>query len=204
MEGMICTQVVETQHTYQKLCGTKCTLKSWATLVIKLMEITHGQCIYCNVVVHDTVLGALGTKTKVETQQEIEKQQLLGLKDLQEEDQYLTEVNSEDLEVTLGERQQYWLIAIQAARKAKQLAQESANKEITDSGDIKVGNEDGHLNKLQTPVKQAKLTGLSVAYFTQERNALWKKSSTLSGPVLPCCLVLLRRLKTLMWLNWSR
>jgi hypothetical protein len=42
-EGMICTQVVEIQHTHQRLCRTNCTLKSWATgLVIKLMEIMHG------------------------------------------------------------------------------------------------------------------------------------------------------------------
>jgi hypothetical protein len=142
---MICTQVVEIQHTYQRLCGTNHTLKSWATgLVIKLMEITHQQWLYCNVVVHDSVLGAIVTKRKEEIQQEIEKQQLLGPQDLQEEDQYLAEVNLGDLEVLSGERQEYWLIAIQAARKAGHLAQESANKEITDSGDIEVGNEDEH------------------------------------------------------------
>jgi hypothetical protein len=108
------------------------------------MEIMHGQWLYCKVVVHESVLGALVTKKKEEIQQEIEKQQLLGPQDLQEEDQYLAEVNQEDLEDLLGERQEYWLIAIQAARKAGQLAQESANKESMDSGDIEVGNEDGH------------------------------------------------------------
>jgi hypothetical protein len=97
MEGMICTQVVEIQHTYQRLCGTNRTRKSWATgLVINLMEITHGQWLYCNVVLHDSVLGALVTKRKEEIQQEIEKQQSLGPQDLQEEDQYLAEVNLED------------------------------------------------------------------------------------------------------------
>jgi hypothetical protein len=131
VEGMICTQVVEIHHTYQKLCGTNCTLKSWAKgLVIKLMEIMHGQWLYCNVVIHDSVSGALVTKRKEEIQQEIEKQQLFIPQDLQEEDQYLTEVNLEDLEFLLGERQEYWLIAIEAARKAGQLAQELANKEV--------------------------------------------------------------------------
>ena len=90
------------------------------------------------------------------------------------------------------------MIAIQAARKAGQLAQELANKESTDSGDVAVGNEDRHQTLLQTPVKQVGLTGLSVAYFFQERNALWKKSSPLCSPVLPCCLVLLWHLKTLV------
>jgi hypothetical protein len=150
MEGMICTQVVEIQHTYQRLCRTNCTLKSQATdLVIKLMETTHGQWLYCNVVVHDSVLGTLVTKRKEEIQQEIEKQQLLGPQVLQKENQYLAEVNLEDLEVMLDERQEYWLIAIQAARKAGQLAQELANKESTHSGDIEVGNADGHSNSFK-------------------------------------------------------
>jgi hypothetical protein len=48
----------------------------------------------------------------------IEAQQDIGCKDLLEEDQYLAEVNLEDLEHTLGERQEYWSVAIQAAREA--------------------------------------------------------------------------------------
>jgi hypothetical protein len=68
----------------------------------------------------------------------------LGPQGLQEEDQYLAEVILEDLEGLSGERQEYWLIAIQAARKAGQLAQELANKGIMDSGGIEVDNEDGH------------------------------------------------------------
>ena len=128
----------------------------------------------------------------------------MGPQDLQEEDQYLAEANLEDLEDSLGKRQEYWLIAFQATKKAGQLAQELANEESTDSKDVEVGNEDGHQNLLQNPVKPTGLTRLSVAYFTQERNALWKKSSPLCGPVLPYCLVLLWRLKTPVWLNWSR
>jgi hypothetical protein len=74
MERMICTQVVEIQHTYQRLCRTNCTLKSWAiSLVIKSMEIMHGQWLYRNVVVHDSTLGALVTRRKDEIQQEIKK-----------------------------------------------------------------------------------------------------------------------------------
>jgi hypothetical protein len=48
----------------------------------------------------------------------IEAQQEMGTEDLLEEDQYLAEVNLEDLESTLGEHQEYWLIAIRAAREA--------------------------------------------------------------------------------------
>jgi hypothetical protein len=44
-----------------------------------------------------------------------------GTDDLLEEDQYLAEVNMEDLETSSGERQEYWLMAIRAARKASRL-----------------------------------------------------------------------------------
>ncbi len=145
MEGMICTQVIEVQHTYQMLCGMNRTLKSWvASLVIKLMEIVNGQWLYCSVVVHDSMLGSLVTRRKEEIQQEIEKHQSLGPQGLQEEDQYLVEVNLEDLKDSSGERQEYWLMSIQAAKKAGQLAQESANVERLDSREGAVGNEEGH------------------------------------------------------------
>jgi hypothetical protein len=42
----------------------------------------------------------------------IEIQLDIGWWDLLEEDQYLAEVDLEDLEHTLGERQEYWLVAI--------------------------------------------------------------------------------------------
>jgi hypothetical protein len=49
----------------------------------------------------------------------IEAQQDMGWEGLLEEDQYLAEVNLEDLEhSTLGEQQEYWLVAIQAVREA--------------------------------------------------------------------------------------
>jgi hypothetical protein len=51
----------------------------------------------------------------------IEAQQDMGWEDLMEEDQYLAEVNLEDLEHTSGEQQEYWLVAIQVAREASRL-----------------------------------------------------------------------------------
>ena len=51
----------------------------------------------------------------------IKAQQDIGQEDLLEEDQYLVEVNKEDLEHTSSERQEYWLVAIQAAQEASRL-----------------------------------------------------------------------------------
>ena len=71
--------------------------------------------------VHDKVTGDAVTWRKEEIQTEIEKQQELGVSGLLQEDKYLMEVNLEDLERTSGEREEYWLLAIRAARKASAL-----------------------------------------------------------------------------------
>ena len=44
-----------------------------------------------------------------------------GWTDLLEEDQYLAEVNLEDLEHSSGGKQQYWLLSIRATREASRL-----------------------------------------------------------------------------------
>ena len=125
MEGMIPKSLIDLQLHFQTIRGSRRTIKSWASgLVIKLLEVTHGQWLYRNVVVHDATAGSLVTQRKEEIQREIENQQALGVQDLQEEDQYLLEVNLEDLETSSGERQEYWLLAIQAARKACAIARE--------------------------------------------------------------------------------
>ena len=90
-------------------------------LVTKLLECTHGQWLYRNVHVHDSVSGAIALQQKEEIQHEIEKQQDLGEEGLTAEDHYLMEVNLEDLETTSGEKQEYWLLAIRAAREAFRL-----------------------------------------------------------------------------------
>jgi hypothetical protein len=100
----------------------KVTKEQWAKgVIIKLLEITHRQLLYCCVQVHDRVSGTQAPQRNEELQMVIEAQQDLGWEDLLEEDQYLAEVNLEDLEHTLGKRQEHWLVAIQAAREASHL-----------------------------------------------------------------------------------
>ena len=52
---------------------------------------------------------------------EIGKRQELVTDSLEEGDTYLMESNLEDLENTSGEKQQYWLLAIRAARELRRL-----------------------------------------------------------------------------------
>ena len=148
LEGMITQPMIDLQYQYQTVRGSRRSIKSWASgLVIKLLEITHGQWLYRNVVVHDAMSGTLVTKRKEEIQREIETQQAEGLQDLQEEDQYLLEINLDDLEHSSGERQEYWLLAITAARKAGILARERNEEEssISDEEEAEYNDhEEGH------------------------------------------------------------
>jgi hypothetical protein len=119
MEGMIYHGLRGLQEIYTTVDGSNVTREQWATgVIIKLLEITHGQWLYRCVQVHDRLSGIQATQQKEELQMAIEAQQDMGWEDLVEEDQYLAEVNFEDLEDTSGERQEYWLVAIQAAREA--------------------------------------------------------------------------------------
>jgi hypothetical protein len=55
-------------------------------VVIKLLEITHDQWLFCNVIVHDGLVSMIATWHKEEIQREIKKQKSLGVQDLQNED----------------------------------------------------------------------------------------------------------------------
>jgi hypothetical protein len=71
--------------------------------------------------VHDVVAGTCATLRKEQPQQEIEPQLELGVMGLLQEDKYLLEINSEGLETTLNECQDYWLFAVNAGWEAKLL-----------------------------------------------------------------------------------
>ena len=65
---------------------------------------------------------------------EINKQLELGNAGLLEEDQYLTKINLRDMEWDAGEQHEYWLLAIQAARKAKALTDRARTANLIDMG----------------------------------------------------------------------
>ena len=99
-------------------------------LIIELLEITHGQWLYRNVMVHDSTTVTLITRIKEEIHLEIERQQELGIEGLLDEDNFLEEVRLEDLESTNGDRQEYWLLAIKSARKSKAIRDATTKKII--------------------------------------------------------------------------
>jgi hypothetical protein len=122
MEGMICRGLRGLQEIYTTVKGSNITGEQWATgVIIKLLKTTHGQWLYRCVQIHDRISGIQATQQKEEPQMAIEAQQDMGWEGQLEVDQYLAEVNLEDLEHTSGKQQEYWLVAIQAAREASRL-----------------------------------------------------------------------------------
>ena len=80
MEGMISKELVELQKYALVETPSKLTVEKWSKeLVIRLLEITHGQWLYRNVMVHDKTAGDLVTRRKEEIQREMEEQCLVSL-----------------------------------------------------------------------------------------------------------------------------
>ena len=95
---------------------------------MKLTEITHGQWLYRNVLVHDEVCGVDAAEKKELLQLEIEKQIELGGEGIDEQDCYLLDINLSDLECLSEENQYHCIILIQAAREDRQLKILEQNK----------------------------------------------------------------------------
>ena len=75
------------------------SLDKWAQgLVVRLLEVTHGQWLYRNMHVHDITAGMEATARKEEIQRFIENQLEMGEEGSDKRDHYLLEINLEDLE----------------------------------------------------------------------------------------------------------
>ena len=94
------------------------------TLVKKLLDVTHSMWIFRNLSIHDPTTWILATQWKERIMDELEyHQQELGGEGLREEDQWLMEVNLEDLEHNNGEKDAYWVLAIETAREHHRILQ---------------------------------------------------------------------------------
>jgi hypothetical protein len=124
MEGMISKRLVCIQAEVRALTGVGMEALVWSQqLVVRLLEVTHGQWVYRNVKVHDEQQGALRTQEKERLQREIEEEMALGFEGFLRMDRSLADVTLEDLESGGGERQEYWLLAVRAARCAKAITE---------------------------------------------------------------------------------
>jgi hypothetical protein len=96
--------------------------KDWTKQFIsKLLQITHSQWIYCNVLLHDRCQGYLHTKLAEEIIWEIESLSSLAPKDVPKASRFLLEINFTELSKFHRETQKYWTLAVTAARTAQEL-----------------------------------------------------------------------------------
>ncbi len=112
LEGMILKEITVIQRQFYALNGSRLSLEKWSSrLITRLMEITHGQWLYRNYIVHDLASGTIATARKENLLLEIELQCELGDAGLLEENKYLAKVNLEEMESSLGNGNiiGYWL-----------------------------------------------------------------------------------------------
>jgi hypothetical protein len=122
MEGMLSRELVELQKYALVETESRLTIDKWAKeLVIRLLEITHRQWLYGNIMVHDRTAGDLVTKRKEEIRKALEDQLELGEDGLDDDDRFLLKINLDNLGTSSGEDQTYCLLALEAARDAKAL-----------------------------------------------------------------------------------
>ncbi len=120
--GMVSSKLLPIQSAYLLQCNFSHQAESWISGVItQLLQVTHYQWIYRCVLVHDHTTGMLISSHKAELLKEINHQQTLGPEGLSEEDRFLLECNFDELTLTAGKQQEYWLLAVQAAREATRL-----------------------------------------------------------------------------------
>ena len=122
MVGMLSTQLSAVQSVYLMQHQSTHSVEKWVSgLITQLLQVTHGQWIYRCVLLHDQSTGTLISAHKADMLKEIEHQLALGNEGLEEEDKFLLECNFDELVTTNGEQQEYWILAIQAAREACRL-----------------------------------------------------------------------------------
>jgi hypothetical protein len=89
-KGYISTQFYEIQTFHLAISSSLLNGKDWTKQFIsKLLQITHSQWIYCNVLLRDRCQGYLHTKSAEEIMQEIESLSSLAPEDVPEASRFL-------------------------------------------------------------------------------------------------------------------
>jgi hypothetical protein len=119
MMGMLSKQMAAVQSVYLLQHHYSRPVSKWLSeLITQLLQVTHCQWIYRCVLVHDRSTGTLVSAHKEELMKEIAYQLELGAEGLAEDDRFLLECNFDELTTTNVVQQEYWILAIQAAREA--------------------------------------------------------------------------------------
>jgi hypothetical protein len=124
--GMVSSKLLPIQSARSLTSSLTPNATRWISgLIMQLLQVTHTQWSYQCVLVHDHTTGMLMSSHKGELLKEIDHQLSLGSDGLKEEDRFLLECNFDTLTTNTGEQQEYWLLAIQAAREASRIRSEA-------------------------------------------------------------------------------
>lgn len=81
--------------------------------ITHLLQISHGQWIYCNKVVHNKTSGLHCNNEKSWLQEHIDEELCQEVQHLWPEDWYLMMFELDNLDTTAGKWQEYWLLAVE-------------------------------------------------------------------------------------------
>jgi hypothetical protein len=120
--GMVSSKLLPLQSVIAHNSKSSGNAMWWISgFITQLLQVTHTEWIYRCVLVHDRTTGILILMHKEELLKEIKHQLLLGADGLNKQDRLLLKCNFDKLATYSGEHQEYWLLAILAAREASQI-----------------------------------------------------------------------------------
>mmetsp|Transcript_22250 Transcript_22250/g.44734 ORF Transcript_22250/g.44734 Transcript_22250/m.44734 type:complete len:344 (+) Transcript_22250:4058-5089(+) len=115
--GMVTKEFQHLQALHLGASECRMSVKQWMhTFIGHLLQATHTQWNYRNEVVHNATSGNKQNTRKQCLQERINTEMARGLEHLQQEDQYLMSVELGDLNNSLCDRHEYWLLAVETAR----------------------------------------------------------------------------------------
>ena len=121
MEGKLSKEIFLLQKHTLSCSPSRLSIADWSKkLVSQILQISHAQCIFSNVLLHDTAEGYLRVKKRTEVLQEVDRLSQVDPILLPEGSKYLLEIDFSSLHRDSLETQSYWLLAMKAAVRAEQ------------------------------------------------------------------------------------
>jgi hypothetical protein len=128
--GMVSSKLLPIQSAALHSCESSLNTARWITgLITQLLQVTHTQWIYRCILVHSRTTGTLILAHKEDLLKEVKNQLAICSEGLDKQDRFLLVCNFDEMATTTGEDQEYWLLAIQAAREASRICRAKANME---------------------------------------------------------------------------
>jgi hypothetical protein len=121
-EGHISAHFCTIQTFHLAMSSSYLNREDWTKqLISKILQITHSQCIFWNISLHDKMHRYLHNKKADEIMQQINVLLDLAPEEVPKDSRFLLKINFSELSSYHLETQKYWTLAVDAALKAKAL-----------------------------------------------------------------------------------